>query len=463
MKKERLLIVSFMFLTILLVFISIYDYKLLVIAIALLVVLSLFLYFLKGNVGLNQFVLILIPTIVLSPMIDVPGIIGIRLDDLWLAFGAIVYITKVAFTNQKFEFKLPRYSTMFIIFIAWITISIFISSFKEPYFYSNRDWLEVYKNLKLLLIIVIANQIIINKTLIDKIFNVILFSLSASALFGIMQYFNLAGINSWLTPHFLAESQIKGLEVHGRIVGTYANPNVFGTAMLVGIGLSIGRFFQIFKLRYLFLALMFLVATFLTLSRTSLIACFILIFIISFQSIWKSRNKLLTLASFIFIPIIGLIALKTAPEKLFFRAQNLNNLSEDASFQGRLDIWRRIFNERTLPNIYTGTGPVSNLRITYDNEWLMIMTLYGIVGLILLLTWFYIIYRNLGKLDYQINGSYIIALRSIMVVYGISMFMEPVFQQLQLMPLIALMIGVLLNSSNKKAERLKKKKLKVAW
>lgn len=445
MKNDGFIVLLGALVCVFLVVVAATEPRLLALSIAGLFAAVMYLYFLKKNVGLNQFILLLIPAIILSPMINIPGVIGIRLDDLWLAFGAVVYLTRLASTPLKLEFKLPKYTTLFIIFIGWIVVTIFISSFKEPYFYSGRDWLEVYKNLKLLLIIVLATQLQITKPFINKIFNVVTFSLLISAIFGIMQYFNVANVNSWLTPYFLAESQIKGLEVHGRIVGTYANPNVFGTAMLVGIGLSFSRFFQILKFKYLLLSFIFLFATFLTLSRTAFVACLVLVVLIIFQSFWKSKRKLLTLFSFSFVPLVAFIGLKFAPEKLFFRTQNLNNLAEDESFQGRLDAWRYIFELRTRSNIFTGTGPVSNFRLTFDNEWLMLLTIYGVVGLSLVSLWFVLIYFKLGRLDADYYNFYNIALRSILIVYGVSMFMEPIFQQLQLMPLIALLIGVLLN------------------
>lgn len=462
MNRERWVITLGFLVCFILVALSAWNIKLFAITLGGFVLFGLYLYFLRPNIGLMHFVMFLVPMIILSPTIMIPGVIGIRLDDVWLAFGVAVYLSKLAFTHMKFEFKAPGYSKIFIAFICWVAITIFISSYREPMFYNNRDWLEVYKNLKLLLIFIIVAQLKLSKTSVTKIFKITLISLTISALFGIAQYLNFAGVNSWITPYFLAESQIKGFEVHSRIVGTYANPNVFAAALLVGVGLSITRFFQTFKFRFILLSLIFMFTIFLTLSRTALVAGLFLILLIAIQSLGQSKQKIFTILSFIFVPIAALIGLRLAPERFFFRMQNLGNLSQDESFQVRLDVWRDIYETRTLPNLWAGTGPVGNLRFIFDNEWLMLLTTYGIIGIALVVCLFCVIYVKLGKLDayaYNFNN---IALRSIIIVYGLCMFAEPIFQQLQLMPLVVLLISVLLNGSYQEL-KLKNRRLRITW
>ncbi len=413
--------------------------------------LGLLVGFLSGKLTSRHYVIMLIPSVIISPMVKIPGMFAsLRIDDLWLAFGGVLLLIKLAINSRNLKFEFPRFSKLLLAFIVWIAITIFISSFREPGLYSTRDWTEVYKSLKILVYLLIAINIKLDTVKLKKMINVFLIFLSASAIFGILQYFNLFDINSWLTPYYIFETKVYGLETQGRVVGTFGNPNIFGGAMLIGIALSFSNLLNKFKMRYLLLLGLFFTAITMSLSRTALVAAVLLILIMSISVLWRSKKKGLVLFIFSLIPVVGAIGLWFAPERFFRRISRMGDLATDTSFQARLGMWKDIWVSRSKINMLTGTGPTSNLRITFDNEWLEMFTYYGFVGLLLFLIAFVLMYYRLGKLDSNAISFYNIAVRSLLIVFGASMIMLSIYNQLQLMPVIILLTGAVLGVNTDK-------------
>lgn len=443
---KKVTISAYLIVSLALLLFTIYEPAFLVITIGLFVFGFLFFLFISGKLHLIHFVGVLIPSIILSPSIPLPGLPSIRIDDIWLAFGTIVLIV-LASKSKKISIVFPLYAKLYLLFIAWIAITIYISSNQEPYFYSNRDWLEVYKNIKLLVILLIGSNVKINKNRMKSLVKVLLLSLLVTSMFGFMQFFNLFNVNSWLTPYFVYKSKVYGLESLNRVVGTFGNPNVLASALLIGIAFSFSSFLSSFKVRYLLLLTIFFSALTTTMSRTAIVSGALLLIIIFFTVMSKTKKKLSTLFVVSFVPIAILLALKFAPSKFFYRMSFLNDLSSDNSSQVRISNWATIFQARTKDHIIAGTGPVSKLQITFDNEWLMLLTQYGMIGVVLFVLLFTVIYFKLGKMS-SIDGGYTnIAMRGLIIVYAISMITMPIFQQLQLMPIVILLIGLALNKN----------------
>lgn len=420
-----------------------------IIVIALFIGAALFLAFISGKLKFYHYILILVFCIILSPNIKLPGVPAIRLDDLWLMFGLVVILFTKGFKRSNFTFSFPVYAKIFLAFIAWIAVTIFFSSYKEPYFYAHSDWLEIYKNLKLLGILLIAANIKLENGMLKKIVHAALLAFFITSVFGFLQYFNAFNINSWLTVHY-ASTEKYGIENMSRVVGSYGNPNVFAVALLIGIAFSFSEYLHSFKVKYLLLMAVFFVAVIMTVSRTAIISGALLILIMSALSIVKTKKKVSTFLMLSFIPITILVGLQFASDKFYFRLNSLSNISTDTSYQARLINWQAIFTTRTKDNLLTGTGPVSRFRITFDNEWLMLLTLYGAIGTAIFIITFAVIYINLSKMKSNNVYYYNIALKGLLIVLAISMFTMPVFQQLQLMPIVILLIGLILNRSNLK-------------
>ena len=415
---------------------------------------AILIFFLLGKFTTAHYLMVLFPSIILSPIIRIPGFpIAIRLDDLWMAFGAILLVIYL-FKRKNLDIYFPRYARVFLLFIVWIAFTIFLSTYREPYFYSVRDWTEVYKNVKLLIYLLIAINISLNMKDLRKIVSVAIGSLLVTALFGMMQYFNFLNINSWLTPYYILDSNVRALELNGRVVGTFGNPNMFGFAILIGIALSLSELFKSFKIRHAISLFIFFIALTMTQSRTALVTGVVLLALISLMILWKTNKKVKTLALFSFIPLIGIVALRYAPHQFFSRIGRLSDVSSDSSLNARFRMWEDIYVTRTEGNELFGTGPTSLVRIMFDNEWLMLLTYYGIIGVALFIVMFALMYNKLSKVNSNNLNFYNIAARGLILVYAICMWMSDVFTLLQIMPIVMLVIGLSLNKSvNTKTEK----------
>ena len=408
-------------------------------------VLLLFL-FITNKLKFIHYITIMIPSVVLSPFMQFPGLPAIKLEDMWLAFGGILLAIKIA-KEKNLKFICPSYAKTFSVFIVWIAFTIFLSSYREPHLYSNRDWMEIIKNVKLLIILLLAVNVKLEGNKQKKIVNTMIITMLVASAFGFMQYFNFLNVNSWLTPHYIFEAKIRDLENQNRVVSTFGNPNTYAGALLIGIAFSFCEFLKSYKIKYALCLMVFFVALMTSLSRTALVVSLIMISIMSFMIFWKTRHKIKMLFYFSFIPLIFLIGLQFAPDRFFYRMSFLDDVSQDTSFQARLGIWRLIFETRTKINLLTGTGPVKQIHFEFDNEWLMLLTYYGTIGIAIFLTIFVGVYLKLGEMKNNNNNFYNLAAKALMSAFAVYMITMPAFQQLQLMPMITLMLGIVLNKS----------------
>ncbi len=426
-----------------------------------------FVGFIKGRFNLFHYTVSLIPIIIFSPQINLPSLPAIRLDDLWLVYGSIILLVKYA--NKKVSIRIQPYSKnisyTFIVFLAWIAFTIFLSSYREPYYYSNRDWLEIVKNAKLLILFAVSSALLIDKKQLGRLVNVLIFSLFISALFGFTQYFNFANVNSWLTPYFIFDTQVYGLETHGRVVGFFGNPNVFAGFLIVGIGLSFSLLLNSAKLIQIIPLTVFLIAMFFTQSRTGLIVAVLVAAWIAFQSFLKSRKKIRIIFISLIASMIPLISLSFAPDKFFDRISVLTDISNDNSFNTRIMNWQSIIDDRVKGNMLTGTGPVSELHYYFDNEWLQLLTNYGIIGIGLLLFLFLQIYLKIGSVGKEDKDLLWLtaAWQGITIAFAFYMLTLAVFQQLQLMPLIMVGLGLTISMHRKSKMILKNKRRRITW
>lgn len=327
----------------------------------------------------------------------------------------------------------------------WILVTIIISLIREPLYFSNSDLFEILKFSKLLIIYTIINNIYYTTKEMSKIFNTIILAIALNAFFGISQYFNILNINEWLSPIFIGETNLISFYDHSRVVGTLGNPNIFAGVLLIGLSLTLAKLLNKIDLKMTILFFVQFMALIFTQSRTGFVIFFIIIvFIIFNQLIFNSNNfkdMIKNITVIVILPAIIFMLFLLLPTKYFNRIDNLNNISEDLSFNTRLMIWKDTFFNRTMDNIIFGTGPTSNFSITFDNEWLHILTHYGIIGLIFILFFLFIIYRN-SKIGIKDFYWITISCRTIILSMVIYMMTASVFHTLQLGPIVMIILAL---------------------
>ena len=270
--------------------------------------------------------------------------------------------------------------------------------------------------------------------------------------FWFMQYIDFAGINQILSPYY-APTQMRGLLIHGRITGTTPNPNEFGALMVLAISLAISGvlFFEERKTRLLcWVALpVFGFALVLTMSRSSLVATFlavglILILFLKQRGIKYKWKRIFTLVAFAFI--IGVFILQFAPEKALFRYSQLTTFTEATSWVARVEKWKTHF-AIWMESPWFGWGPgKAAMGTIVDNEWLLLMRRYGVIGLSIFLGLFGSLFLGLSRIRNVNTEAPIIALtvalQGTFAGYALYMMLASIYHSLQLMPIFLLFLGL---------------------
>lgn len=92
-----------------------------------------------------------------------------------------------------------------------------------------------------------------------------------------------------------------------------------------------------------------------------------------------------------------LIIIKMAPEKFFFRISQLGNIWDATSWQARIVKWKANYDIWKLSPLF-GWGPGKMTMTTIvDNEWLLLLRRYGLIGVIIFILWFANFYFGLSK------------------------------------------------------------------
>lgn len=417
-----------------------------------------FLMITAGKIKMFGYLSVYVVALVLSPVISLPGLPAVRLDDIWLLIGAaalsVMLLTRRIKLNSLKVFSpiQKRIIFMFLLILLWITFTITISVFKTPELYTHRDWFEVIKFGKYLLIFVLASTLALDSKRMWKFAEVVLFAVSISSILGLMQYFDFLDVNSWLTPLYADlddERTLNSLVNQQRIVGTIGNPNAFAALMLIGLSIVGVKILNKAKIRHYLAFILFSVCLFLTLSRTGFVALAVLILFVIVLTALISKNKLSILMRLGLPFLLLLIGLQFVPEEFFWRIGLISNIENDNSFQARLDLWKFVWSNEVMNNMFVGTGPIKGEPYYYDNEWLQIIKTYGLIGLGLFVYLFVQMYRGMKnkiKLTEDLKIRMLsVSGRTMMIAMGVFMIPAVVIHQLQLMPLIVLFIGVIIS------------------
>ena len=351
------------------------------------------------------FAAVLLPDIKLNAFMPAIQLIDFLLPLLLL----VVWINR---KNNTIRF----YSFIPLVFSVYIFASIFITnnySDLNPYF-------EVYKMLKIALLILFFSLINFNsiKKFVHVLFGVLVFV-------NLLHFFNLFGINFFLENYYNGgiHIQLFGLNSLGdpavkRLVGTMGNPNING--LLFGM-FTIFYFPFKFKQKELIGFFAALLMTFLCQSRTVLVIIIaILFFMFLFHRHTFNLKQWLTL-------LIGTSTIYILAWMLvtsFFKYNSYNNSLLDGtafhsgSVRGRWESWELLWNMIIKHPIF-GYGPNKNFfyvnRIYSENEYLLMTWRYGIIGLLFYLSIFtYPFIKFIKKIEpYTIQAILLILLMSI--------------------------------------------------
>jgi hypothetical protein len=333
-------------------------------------------------------------SILLTPMIIIPGFMGVKLEDL-VVFMIVFYF----FAAQNITFKLPIRALLFLIFIPLLLISVAMGSFMLM----PTTITDLTKYIWLLkggvIYLVFYNYMYSNEEQEDeRVKKILMLFISFSVLASFIcfqQYFNLFGLNKFYLP-FVAPTQMATLmEGYGspRVVGMLGNPNAQGYAFAIALICCLYLYLMDSSKKVLVYSCFIFLGLIMTLSRGSLL-CFVAGAVFLFL-VYK-KNWLFSVYKIIFLSIASVILTilflwlkdnEVIYNMILFRFEALSNITEDRSFIARYHGWIINYEYFKLSPLF-GVGPLPRSIDIFgmaDNEWLFFLRAYGAIGTLWLL------------------------------------------------------------------------------
>ena len=321
------------------------------------------------------------------------------------------------------------------------------------------DIFELYKILVYVLMFVVVANLIVNNDEKIKALKSLNFCIMISNIVAITQYFNILNLNVRYIK-YIAPTQQRALMPgykFPRSVGLSNNPNVYAYIVVIGLILSIGLFLYSKDKKYIVSVATNFIALLMTRSRTGFImfivsfSVFIIFYIVQYIIKGKISIKdkfkwivrigiLLLIALFVFIFIL--------PDSLTWRLKGILDLSSTGSWQARLANWDEYL-QYFFKNPFLGTGPVKSIEYQNqpDNEWLLLLKRYGIIGSIYFMLIFFIpIILNWKRLKRSLAGKIFIS-----IAVGSLIYMIPaiVYHSFQLMSVLMILAALALTNTER--------------
>lgn len=434
----------------------------------------------NGITKRNDTRLFLLVTIMLSGMLLPafplhPSLPYIRLDEMLLfaAFGLNVLsfmLHRFRFQpEEKAELRIQKPGLIKVIGIfALLVISYIVSNFygvviRGAGYYGLRDVMELVTYFKYFLIITLALSIHFGREEFRFLQNAFIAGLTFLILFGWGQELNILNLNTWLSPYFNQshwDTLILGNPA--RVLGTFDNPNVFGIFTVMALAFLVSHYYFVgsgakFPVVVFILIGLVIKLEYLTISRTALLGIAVLFAILSIWAfLYYGRNKKVVI-KIIALFLLTMFLFVTASEGFFIRLNEGLDFSNSTSFIGHMDrLGAAVGSIWESPVFGWGTQKYA-MTTMVDNEYALFTRRYGFVGLAIYLGFFlqpWLIawkrFKTKAKgmrlesfdLKTWIAASYIALLPAVFV-YN---FMAGVLYNLQLMTILAVIIGLVYNT-----------------
>lgn len=243
-----------------------------------------------------------------------------------------------------------------------------------------------------------------------------------------------------------------------RVVGTESNPNTFGlmTSVLTSVALTwlmFGARGRYEKVKYTMLGACFLTVLFMSQSRTAFVAWIVstafLLFVYLFQlgTRWDTQKIIVQLI--VIVLILG-IAYTLALSSFSHRMQRILAPTQDLAMHDRFGDWARAIKWIQASPIL-GWGPGKQyLPAIVDNEYLFVLSRYGVVGLIIHLTMYAILFLSGQRLARSSSNGATQALargwQATVLIFMVSSLTMDVMHHLQSSSLFWLLAGFSLTS-----------------
>lgn len=404
---------------------------------------------------MRTLLILLIFALILSPDFQIAaGLPVVRLDDIIVLFSILImFVQKIRSGKNVFTFDKLVKPLVVIACVAFFSI-IFQELFFERKVVIN-DIMIFPMVFKYVMIYQMAKRATDEKNILFYL-NVYLAVGLVSALVGVMQYHNIAGVNNWLSPIYIKdEIKVQSLidqRLMARASGTIGDPRQFGYLLVTLMAILVTK---LLEKRNTWLNLAFaaivLAALIYTLSRTAVL---VVILVASFTIFLNAFyfNKLGSTVKYSVIIIGSALFIFTYFGTAGFeeRVLDTDSASYEASQYARVrDLKTPVLDVLDNPQyFFFGKGPSkAYLRSSAHSDYGLMLDRYGIIAVA---AYIYLLWNaikiSVKTVRYAWSADRRIAsliLAAMMLTWGVYSFAEDIFRNSQLMPINMLMLGSL--------------------
>lgn len=397
----------------------------------------------------------------------------VRLDDA-LIFGAfainlILRLTRRSRSVYDIELSdhegqrrgLSAVTKVFLLLLASIIISNLFAVFFLNGSIGIRDVMEGVTLAKYYLVITLAVSLDFQEGEFNVLRKAFLVGFGLILLLSWSQFLNLANANAWLTP-FFAQSHLDNLVNANppRVLGTFDNPNVMGIVSVLMMTLFVTWFY--FRRSDRLSAMILFVATgltikltFMTISRTALLATASVLTFLSLWAMFKFHWKKDILIKVGVLFVLTLTIFFSSPRDFVSRMNEATDFKSSTSAQGHI-MRAGSAMQFIMQSPVLGWGTAKDTMTTLvDNEYALITRRYGVIGLVMYL-WLFLRPAKAALQRGRVLNSYasesgiregktllciaFVAATLAILVYNIT---AGTFYNLQLMTLVAVFMGLI--------------------
>lgn len=391
--------------------------------------------------------------LILSPPVYIATTLpSIRFDEIMLA----LFLMRLFYQDPRGFVKQNAAVIKLLSFIlGYGLISILHSFLLLDYIPSIRDFFEIMRFIEYGIVVMVVNTVAssLSKKDVQNFFWALTLFSFIFLLFCLYQFFNPFYFNENISFLYTHELHIYALNKYRRVIGTVANPNYAGFFLNIIFFFMVCRlfFFQEGKKGILwvevFLAIVSFAALLCTLSRTNILANFICAawLILKFQKKASPSMKKATII-LLFAVIASVVIFFAFDES--FRTRMISGLffTHDRSLLARFQRWADVLQEVAKSPIF-GWGPAKNVfDITppVDNEYLLVLRKYGIIGFSFYLLGYYFIYREASATEKSMETKWLgLFEKCILLCLAITNITGGVLYHVQLMPFLLIMITII--------------------
>ena len=445
--------------------IKIYGFELGILLLLLVIIFFIiyFLFFKNNKLCIGRIIIPLLMTSILLPSLPLSeSLPDVRLDFIVIFIAWILFIFGGFVKGESLHIQINPTFKWYILFSFTILVSIFFNALFRSYYPIARDFWEFVKLLKYFSIFTLIGNLNISNKNLRYYYKIALLMFAISSIIAIIQYFNLFNLrNIILQIYTPGEALILTKTV--RTIGTMTNPNEFGSIMVMASALAFsGLLFykkKLIRLYSFFCMIIFFFSIIISSSRTAIVLYIIAIFYIIYAkypliSTIKRKRTMIKLLLLLFVVLFIFTQItKLMPERYMNRIETLRDPFIARSWQGKIRTWTHVFIFIEKSPLF-GWGPGKTQVGCVDNEWILIMYRYGILGLCFFILWinsimheFYIIRKNFQTKEIIVLT---IGLQTTLIIYLINMVVASFYYSIQTMSIISIFFGLAFSQYRKR-------------